>query len=158
MRKNKGITLIALIITIIVLLILAGVALATLTGQGNIIGNAENAVGKYNNESCIEQKTLNQIEKFFAEKLDRNEPIVKSKQESVTITVGESYETSSYFEIEQNGSSPIKSIEYNVDNTSSLGEGTHTVICTVTKENGKSTILQKTSNYLHSSNNLCISG
>ena len=32
-RQNKGITLIALIITIIVLLILAGVSLAMLTGE-----------------------------------------------------------------------------------------------------------------------------
>ena len=64
--KNKnGITLIALIITIIVLLILAGVALATLTGQGNIIGNAENAVGQYNNSVTKEQQLLNEIEKYF---------------------------------------------------------------------------------------------
>ena len=68
MKKINGITLIALVITIIVLLILAGVALATLTGQGNIIGNAENAVGKYNEEVSTEQKTLNAIEKFFMEK------------------------------------------------------------------------------------------
>lgn len=32
-RKNRGITLIALIVTIIVLLILAGVTIATLTGD-----------------------------------------------------------------------------------------------------------------------------
>ena len=61
MKKTKGITLIALIITIIVLLILAGVALATLTGQGNIIGNAENAVGQYNNSVAEEQQLLNEI-------------------------------------------------------------------------------------------------
>ena len=47
------------------LLILAGVALATLTGQGNIIGNAENAVGKYNNSVVDEQQLLNEIEKYF---------------------------------------------------------------------------------------------
>ena len=65
MRIDKGITLIALIITIIVLLILAGVALATLTGQGNIIGNAENAVEKYNNSVDNEQQLLNTIEKYL---------------------------------------------------------------------------------------------
>ena len=47
------------------LLILAGVALATLTGQGNIIGNAENAVDKYNNSVASEQQLLNEIEKYF---------------------------------------------------------------------------------------------
>ena len=60
----------ALVITIIVLLILAGVALATLTGQGNIIGNAENAVGKYNNSVASEQQFLNEIEKYFQNYLE----------------------------------------------------------------------------------------
>ena len=35
--------------------------MATLTGQGNIIGNAENAVGKYNNSVAEEQQLLNEI-------------------------------------------------------------------------------------------------
>ena len=38
--KNNGITLIALVITIIVLLILAGVSIATLTGQNRIINKS----------------------------------------------------------------------------------------------------------------------
>ncbi len=36
-RTNKGITLIALVITIIVLLILAAVSIATLTGENGIL-------------------------------------------------------------------------------------------------------------------------
>ena len=52
------------------LLILAGVALATLTGQGNIIGNAENAVVKYNNSVADEQQFLNEIEKYFQNYLE----------------------------------------------------------------------------------------
>ena len=43
MRENKGITLIALVITIIILLILAGVTLATLTGDNGIITKAREA-------------------------------------------------------------------------------------------------------------------
>ena len=43
MKNNKGVTLVALVITIIVLLILAGVALAMLTGDSGILTNAENA-------------------------------------------------------------------------------------------------------------------
>ena len=70
MKEKNGITLIALVITIIVLLILAGVALATLTGQGNIISNAENAVGKYNNSVSSEQQLLNEIEKYFQNYLE----------------------------------------------------------------------------------------
>ena len=39
-QKNNGITLIALIVTIIILLILAGVTIATLTGENGIITKA----------------------------------------------------------------------------------------------------------------------
>ena len=43
LNRNKGITLIALVITIIVLLILAGVTIATLTGNNGIITRANQA-------------------------------------------------------------------------------------------------------------------
>ena len=43
LRKNKGITLIALVITIIVLLILAGVSIAMLTGENGILTQAQKA-------------------------------------------------------------------------------------------------------------------
>ena len=43
MRNQKGITLIALVITIIVLLILAGVSIAMLTGDNGILTNSQNA-------------------------------------------------------------------------------------------------------------------
>ena len=42
-NKQQGITLIALVITIIVLLILAGVSIAMLTGQNGILTQAQNA-------------------------------------------------------------------------------------------------------------------
>lgn len=43
MRNNKGITLIALVITIIVLLILAGVSIAMLTGENGLLSKANSA-------------------------------------------------------------------------------------------------------------------
>ena len=46
--RNKGITLIALVITIIVLLILAGVTIATLTGENGILTRATEASEKTN--------------------------------------------------------------------------------------------------------------
>lgn len=42
-QNNSGITLIALVITIIVLLILAGVSVTMLTGQNGILTQAQNA-------------------------------------------------------------------------------------------------------------------
>jgi len=43
LKNNKGITLIALVITIIVLLILAGVSIAMLTGENGILNQATSA-------------------------------------------------------------------------------------------------------------------
>ena len=43
MRKQEGITLIALVITIIVLLILAGVSIAMLTGENGILKQAKSS-------------------------------------------------------------------------------------------------------------------
>lgn len=42
-RNNKGITLIALVITIIILLILAAISIATLTGENGVLTKASDA-------------------------------------------------------------------------------------------------------------------
>ena len=52
---NKGITLIALVITIIVLLILAGVSITTLIGEGGILNKATTAKNS-NNQATIEEE------------------------------------------------------------------------------------------------------
>ena len=55
-KNAKGITLIALVITIIVLLILAGVTIATLTGDNGILGKANDA--KTQTEQAKEDENL----------------------------------------------------------------------------------------------------
>ena len=66
-KETKGITLIALVITIVVLLILAGVVIATLNGNDNIIKNANTAVGKYNEKVNEEQGILDTLEEKLRE-------------------------------------------------------------------------------------------
>ena len=56
--KQKGITLIALVITIIVLLILAGVSIATLTGQNGVLTQAQNAKEETRYATVQEEKSL----------------------------------------------------------------------------------------------------
>lgn len=56
--KEKGITLIALVITIIVLLILAGVTIATLAGENGIIKRADEATEKTKEANAEEQVKL----------------------------------------------------------------------------------------------------
>ena len=55
LKESKGITLIALVITIIVLLILAGVVIATLTGDNGILGKAKTAKTTNDEEKAKEQ-------------------------------------------------------------------------------------------------------
>ena len=55
MRSQKGITLIALVITIIVLLILAGVSIAMLTGQNGILTRATDARSDTSNAELVER-------------------------------------------------------------------------------------------------------
>ena len=57
-KEKKGITLIALVITIIVLLILAGVSIAMLTGQNGILAQAQNAKTTTANKSAEEKVKL----------------------------------------------------------------------------------------------------
>ena len=54
-NTNKGITLIALVITIIVLLILAAVSIATLTGENGILTKARTAKKETDEATAIEK-------------------------------------------------------------------------------------------------------
>ena len=61
--KNRGITLIALIITIILMLILVGVVLNLTIGENGIFGTAKYAVKKWNNS--VEQENV-ELDKLYA--------------------------------------------------------------------------------------------
>ena len=60
LKYNKGITLIALVITIIVLLILAGVSIAMLTGENGILTQAQNAKNRTEEAQVEEENRLNE--------------------------------------------------------------------------------------------------
>ncbi len=64
LRNKNGITLIALVITIIVLLILAGVSIAMLTGDNGIIKRAENAAETSKIEEMREKLEMAKIAVF----------------------------------------------------------------------------------------------
>ncbi len=57
-KGKRGITLIALVITIIVLLILAGVSIAILTGQNGILNQAQKAKEQTEYKSAEEKVKL----------------------------------------------------------------------------------------------------
>jgi len=62
LMKNRGITLIALVVTIIVLLVLAGISISMLTGQNGILNRASEAKEKTEIASVDEQRKLAQAE------------------------------------------------------------------------------------------------
>lgn len=75
----KGITLIALVVTIVVLLILAGISLNLVLGNNGIITKAEEARYKYSNASANEEEQLNNAN----EQIDK---LVGKEYEGLTIT------------------------------------------------------------------------
>ena len=62
-KENKGITLIALVITVIILLILAGVTIAAISGDNGILAQASRAKQESEKASIIEQIRLDIMEK-----------------------------------------------------------------------------------------------
>lgn len=69
MKKQNGITLIALVITIIVLLILAGVSIAMLTGDNGILTKAKSA-NEQNKEAEIKEALSLATSTIIADQID----------------------------------------------------------------------------------------
>lgn len=93
MKKTKGITLISLVVTIIILIILAGVAINLTIRENGIFNKAEYAKDKYLNEQSLEEQQLNELYAYLSgEDLPENTKdtdagtIVKLPNEWATIT------------------------------------------------------------------------
>ena len=95
MKKEKGITLIALVITIIVLLILASVSIAMLTGDNGILTQAKKAKEETEKAAKEENAILNNIEDYMTTggKYDSekgvNEPQIVSGMKKISFTLPE---------------------------------------------------------------------
>ncbi len=101
-NNHKGITLIALVITIIVLLILASVSIAMLTGDNGILTRAgdakiETAVG-----AVKEQVRLYQIEKKMNEQEVTTESLLAEGKVSRTVQSGEDDQYYMYYVLKEN--------------------------------------------------------
>ena len=94
-RKEKGITLIALVITIIVLLILAGVTISMLTGENGILTQAQRAKEETEEAQANEENILNSYEDYLSQAT--NGGFVESKGVNAPV-LGENMELVSYDE------------------------------------------------------------
>ena len=92
LKWKKGITLIALVITIIVLLILAGVSIAMLTGENGILTQAQNAKEETEEARIEEENRISDYEDYisqyanggYVESKGVNAPVLKDNMELVT--------------------------------------------------------------------------
>lgn len=129
MRNQKGITLIALVITIIVLLILAGVSIAMLTGQNGILTRATES----NTETIqaeVEEKINLALNEVYTDILAGETTIAKP---TIGNTDGKAYTVS---EINKTGTTVV-TISYTGNSNVGKYEGS----ITYDSSNGKYTIV-----------------
>ena len=89
-KTNKGITLIALVITIIVLLILAGVSIAMLTGDNGILTQAQNAKNRTEEAQADEESKLESYEQYIKGSTNGGTLITVTGNETTNTTVYDS--------------------------------------------------------------------
>lgn len=90
-KQNKGITLVALIVTIVVLLILAGISIASLTGNG-LFEKAKLAKEKQENVQIEEDSTLEDYENKIGEYV-----VSSSREEKEVVIDGNEHIIGSYY-------------------------------------------------------------
>ena len=72
-KSDRAITLIALVVTIIVLLILAGVTINSVVGSDSVIKKSKIAVNVYKNESDEEEKSIKDLENIIDENVNETQ-------------------------------------------------------------------------------------
>ena len=77
MKKNKGITLVALVVTIVVLLILAGVSINLVLGDNGIVKKAQEAKTKSADASQNDLKGMSDLEDEMDKQLGTYDPLKK---------------------------------------------------------------------------------
>ena len=94
MRNQKGITLIALVVTIIVLLILAGISVAMLTGNNGLITQA-NKAKIANAEGAIRDAVVLAVSAYRTENYNQNQSTLSITGENIKAdmeeTLGDDY-------------------------------------------------------------------
>ena len=99
-KKDKGITFIALIVTIIVLLILAGITINLVVNNNRLTNKAKTAKGIYENRQNYEleelEKTTNKIADYETSQVIEGDYILKSNNDLLDIIArinkGENFE------------------------------------------------------------------
>ena len=121
-EKNEGITLIALVVTIIVLLILAGISITMLTGQNGILnraGEAKNANGVAQGEELIKVSVMDALTRGTGELTDEN---LRKALSSNLGTEGKDYEIVGSKECGWTVTIKENEKDYKISSTGKIGE------------------------------------
>ena len=73
LKGQKGITLVALVVTIIVLIILAGVSIALVLGDNGIVTKAKEGANTQAQAASNEEHLMNQVTQYAANELYEEE-------------------------------------------------------------------------------------
>lgn len=87
--RNKGITLIALIVTIVIILVLVGISIAMISGENGILNKAKTAKNQYDTSSTYENTKLSEVGNFIDELTgvtSRGDTIGSRVKQNITIS------------------------------------------------------------------------
>ena len=142
-RKEQGITLIALVITIIVLLILAGVSIAMLTGENGILTQANNSKIQQSHGAVREEISLAyneyQIEINTASntKLASTETVqIQGKEEKALASYSSFLDFLNSKGYIKEGTTDVLNVEALTGSNQALGNGTDTDVYKIEEQDG----------------------
>ena len=157
MNKNKGITLIALVITTIILLVLAGIAIASLGGNNGIVNRVKKAREEYNISEAEEKLELaisnlrieeegkgENLEKEDLPKINNNEIDIRDTTDFPVevIYINYKFEIDSNFQIRYIGKANETVITYTTEPKSYTNQNKIKVLIKITSTNGIKSILK----------------
>ena len=82
--QKRGITIVTLVITVIILVILTGAVMLTMVGDNGIFGETQSTIDKYNKQAMLEQIKL-KIQKKRLAKLNEGQYSLKLEEDILPI-------------------------------------------------------------------------
>ena len=91
--KEKGITLLSLIVTVIILLILIGVTIGQITGNKGLFNRVRKTVSQYENAQEQEDAGMVELETMLAEEREKEEELQSTTANPNDVLLGKTYYT-----------------------------------------------------------------
>ena len=119
--EDKGITLVALVITVIILIILAGIGISMVLGDNGLINKAKNGAESYKNAANEEQNMLKEIDTNVENLLGKNLNVKLENKNIELVKINNTDEV-----IGENGNKPDTISKYNLKINKTFSELSYT--------------------------------